>query len=88
MPSTLDVSSLEEAVAKTVKRMKGLNAEKQELKKELTAARRKLATAEKKLKKAQSENKTEGKAQTELIEEVRPRLEKLEADLSALLPSA
>ena len=83
MPSTLDVSSLEDAVARTVERVKGLNADKQDLQKALTAARRKLTATEKKLKKAQSEGKKEHNLEPN--EEVRQRLQKLEADLSALL---
>ncbi len=83
MPSTLDVSSLEDAVARTIERVKGLNADKKELEKALAAAKKKLTATEKKLKKAQSEGK-KGDG-LEVAEEVRQRLQRLEVDLSALL---
>ena len=83
MPSTLDVKSLEDAVARTVERVKSLNAEKQDLEKQLAAAKKKLTATEKKLKNAQSQGKKADSAED--TTEVRQRLGKLEADLSALL---
>ena len=54
MPSTLDISSLEDAVARTIERVKSLKADKLALEKALAAAKKKLTATEKKLKNAQS----------------------------------
>ena len=83
MPSTLEISSLEDAVARTIERVKSLKADKLALEKALAAAKKKLTATEKKLKNAQSDRKKNGNL--EHTDEVRERLQSLEADLSALL---
>ena len=49
MATTLDIGDLEEAVAKTVEKVKALEAEKKDLAKKLKASERKVTSAQKKL---------------------------------------